>query len=122
LKRKYIDRKTKEHFKRLTRFDDDSKFVTESGPKIVEFDEAIKVTRSLYLKDIVNQPLDIDDVLIMKIMELVNTAKETRDYIEQTNQHLYDQWTRVEELKKGHKVFENQVHQLGSVENETDPE
>lgn len=111
--RRYLDNKTKERYKRLSRFDDEPKHVTETGPKIPEFDEAIDATRMLYIQDIKEAPLDVDDILTMKIMELVNAARETRQFVEQTNDYLNKQTLKISELKNLHKTFVTQVKTLG---------
>lgn len=116
MRRPRIDRKIKEQHKRLRRFEDDTKFVTENGPKIVEFDEAVKASRSFYLKDVDGRHLDDDDLLAMKIMEAVNAAKETREYIEYANDQILKQDSKIRELNKMQKIFEEQMESLDSKE------
>lgn len=116
MKRPHIDRRTKEQHKRLRRFDENPKFVTENGPKIVEFEEALKATRSFYLKDTDGRQLDDDDILTMRIMEAVNAARETREYIEYVNEEIVKQDTRVKELNKMQRIFEKQMESLDSKE------
>lgn len=113
--RRYLDRKTKEHYKRLTRFDDEGhKYVTESGPKIPEFEEAVNAKRIVYLKDIGSEPLSQDEILNEKVTELLNAASETSEYIKNVNTHLDKQKIRVDELKKLQKIFEKQLSDLES--------
>lgn len=116
MNRRYLDDETKRKFKKLSRFDDESKHVTEKEPNIPEFEdeEILKpLPRDLYLKN-TNMPMDADDLLTIKIMEMVNAARETRRYIEQTNTHLEEQTERIDELKKLNKTFEKQVRTLKS--------
>jgi hypothetical protein len=61
--------------------------------------------------------LDADDILIAKMMELVNAARDTRQYVEQTNAHLKNQNVRINELKNLQKSFEGQVKSLESEDN-----
>jgi chromosome segregation ATPase len=119
LTRRYLDRKTKEHFKKLVRYDDEPKHITEIGPKIPEFDEAIKAPRALHLADVEDVQFDPDDILTIKIMELVNAAKETKEYIEQTNEHLDEQTKHLDELKNAHRAFEKEIK---SLKTKTEPE
>jgi hypothetical protein len=58
--------------------------------------------------------MDVDDILTMKIMEVVNAAKETRQYIEDTNIHIDEQNRRVNMLKNLNSTFENQIRALKS--------
>lgn len=114
--RRYLDRKTKDRYKRLSRFDegDDKKFVTETGPKIPEFDEAVNARRVVYLRDVGGDPLSAEEILDEKIGDLLNAAAETSEYIKNVNTHLDKQKIKVDELKKLQKMFENQVKELES--------
>jgi hypothetical protein len=117
LTRRYLDKKTKDRFKRLVRHDDGDegkKFVTETGPKVPEFEEAVQARRMIFLRDEGGDPLSADEILNGKIGELLNTAQETSDYIQTVNNHLDKQKIRVDELKKLQKIFENQVSALES--------
>jgi hypothetical protein len=115
LVRRYLDRKTKEHYKRLTRYDeDDHKYVTETGPKIPEFEETVNAKRIVYLKDSGSEPLSQDEILNEKVSELLNAASETSEYIKNVNTHLDKQKLRVDELKKLQKIFEKQILDLES--------
>jgi hypothetical protein len=116
--RRYINRITKEHFKRLARYDDEPKYVTEKGPAIPEFDETLKPKRIIYLKDIESRPQTFEDVVNEKITDLCNTAEETSQYIKQVNSHLDKQKLKIDELKKLQKIYENQMRSLeGKPEN-----
>lgn len=110
--RRYIDRQTKEHFKRLSRYDDDPKYITEKGPHIPDFDEAVRAKRIIYLKDVESRPEQITDILNQRINELCQAAEETSEYIKQVNHHLDKQKVRVDELKKLQKIFEGQMRSL----------
>jgi hypothetical protein len=117
LTRRYLDKKTKDHFKRLVRHDDGDegkKYVTETGPKVPEFEEAIQAKRMIFLRDLGGEGQSADEILNEKIGELLNTAQETSDYIKNVNTHLDKQKIRVDELKKLQKIFENQVSALES--------
>ncbi|MGQ0771353.1 MAG: hypothetical protein ACT4NT_01075 [Nitrososphaerota archaeon] len=113
--RRYLDRKTKEHFRRMVRFDDTTKHVTETSPKIPEFEDSLNPKRIIYLKDIdAVDSQTIDDIVNDKIDELCRTAEETSQYIKQVNTHLDKQKLRVDELKKLQKMFETQILSLES--------
>jgi CO dehydrogenase/acetyl-CoA synthase beta subunit len=115
LGRRYLDRKTKEHFKRLTRYDEGPKHVTEIGPKIPEFEDSLNPRRIIYLKDVGREgEQDPSDILNEKIHELCNAAEETSQFIKHVNTHLDKQKLRVDELKKLQKIFENQILSLDS--------
>jgi hypothetical protein len=119
LTRRYLDKKTKDHYKRLVRHDDgdeDKRYVTELGPKVPEFEEALQAKRTLFLRNEAGGPLSADEILNEKIGELLNTAQETSDYIKNVNTHLDKQKIRVDELKKLQKIFENQVSTLESTD------
>ncbi|MEW6043618.1 MAG: hypothetical protein AB1608_05100 [Thermoproteota archaeon] len=119
--RRYLDRKTKEHFKRMTRYEDEPKYVTETGPKIPEFEDSLNPKRIIYLKDIGREgEQDPSDVLNEKIHDLCNAAEETSQYIKQVNTHLDKQKLRVDELKKLQKIFEKQILSLDSDSKDTD--
>ena len=112
--RRYLDRKTKEHFKRITRYDDEPKHVTETGPKIPEFEETLGTKRIFYLKDIGSESQPLHDIVNERITELCNAAAETSQYIKQVNDHLDKQKLRVDELKRLQKIFESQISNLES--------
>jgi len=120
LTRRYLDKKTKDHFKRLVRYDDgnnNKKYITETGPKVPEFDEAVQAKRMIFLRSVGGDSQSADEVLNEKIGELLNTAQETSEYIQNVNTHLDKQKIRVDELKKLQKIFENQVSALESSDN-----
>lgn len=116
--RRYLDKKTKEHFKRMVRHDDEEnkKYVTEAGPRIPEFEEAIQAKRMIFLKDINAEPQDASEVVNARIGELLNAASETSEYIQQVNTHLDKQKLKVDELKKLQKIFEKQLLDLDSTD------
>ena len=117
LVRRYIDRQTKERFKRLSKYDDDPKYITEKGPHIPDFDDAVKAKRIIYLKDVEASPQQITDIVNERINELCQAAEETSQYIQQVNNHLDKQKVRVDELKKLQKIFEGQMKSLtGNIE------
>lgn len=93
---------------------DNKKYVTETGPKVPEFDEAVQAKRMIFLRDIGGDSQSADEILNEKIGELLNTAQETSDYIKNVNTHLDKQKIRVDELKKLQKMFESQVSALES--------
>ncbi|MBM3903727.1 MAG: hypothetical protein FJ357_01075 [Thaumarchaeota archaeon] len=116
--RRYINRNTKERFKRLASYDDSSKHVTEKGPTIPEFDETLKPKRIIYLKDIESHPNTFEGIVNEKITDLCDVAEETSQYIKQVNQHLDKQKIKIEELKELQKVYESQMRSLeGKSEN-----
>ncbi|MEM4252168.1 MAG: hypothetical protein QXE84_01440 [Candidatus Nitrosotenuis sp.] len=110
--RRYLDRKTKERYKRLMRSDDYPKHITEHGPKIPELDETLTPKRIIYLKDVSAEPCSLSEILEEKISELTKTAEETSRYIKQVNNHLDQQKIRIDELKKFQKIFEKQIASL----------
>lgn len=113
--RRYLDRKTKEHFKRMTRYEDAPRHVTETGPKIPEFEDSLNPKRIIYLKDVGAEGLsDPSDILNEKIHDLCNAAEETSQYIKQVNTHLDKQKLRIDELKRLQKIFEKQILSLDS--------
>jgi len=112
LARRYIDRNTKERFKRLASYDDGAKHVTEKGPNIPEFDETLKPKRIIYLKDVESRPATFEDVVNDKINELCITAEETSQYIKQVNQHLDKQKLKIDELKRLQKIYDSQMKSL----------
>ncbi len=109
--RRYIDRDTKERFKRLASYDDGTKHITEKGPNIPEFDETLKPKRIIYLKD-AERAHTFEDVVNDKITDLCNTAEETSQYIKQVNLHLDKQKLKIDELKKLQKIYESQMRSL----------
>lgn len=117
--RRYLDKKTKDHFKRLTRFDNnDHKYITETGPKIPEFEDTLNPRRILYLKEVGEGSQSPDEILNEKIGELLNVAEETSEYIQQTNAHFDKQKLKVDELKKLQRIFEKQISALESSDDE----
>jgi hypothetical protein len=94
--------------------DESKRYVTETGPKVPEFEEAVQAKRMIFLRDIGGDSQSADEILNEKIGELLNTAQETSDYIKNVNTHLDKQKIRVDELKKLQKIFENQVSALES--------
>jgi predicted nuclease with TOPRIM domain len=115
LTRRYLDKKTKDHFKRLVRYEDDEKkHVTESGPHIPEFEEALQAKRMIFLKDINADPQAASEIINERIDELLSAASETSEYIKTVNNHLDKQKLKVDELKKLQKIFEKQISDLES--------
>ena len=113
LARRYIDRNTKERFKRLASYDDGEKHVTEKGPNIPEFDETLKPKRIIYLKDVeARSTSTFEDVVNEKINDLCNTAEETSLYIKQVNLHLDQQKIKINELKRLQKIYDSQMRSL----------
>jgi len=110
--RRYINRNTKEHFKRLASYDDAPKHVTEKGPAIPDFDETLKPKRIIYLKDVESRSETFEDVVNEKITDLCNAAEETSQYIKQVNSHLDKQKLKIDELKRLQKIYENQMRSL----------
>jgi DNA repair ATPase RecN len=110
--RRYINRNTKEHFKRLASYDDSPKHITEKGPAIPDFDETLKPKRIIYLKDIESSPQTFEEVVSEKITDLVNAAEETSQYIKQVNTHLDKQKLKIDELKRLQKIYESQMRSL----------
>lgn len=118
--RRYLDKKTKEHFKRMVRHEDEDskKYITEAGPKIPEFEEAIQAKRMIFLKDINAAPQDASEIVNERIGELLSAASETSEYIKDVNSHLDKQKLKVDELKKLQRIFEKQLLDLGSTDEE----
>lgn len=110
--RRYINRNTKERFKRLASYEDAPKHVTEKGPAIPEFDETLKPKRIIYLKDAEAQPQTFEDAVNDKIADLLNIADETSQYIKHVNTHLDKQKIKIDELKKLQKIYEEQMKSL----------
>ena len=110
--RRYINRNTKERFKRLASYGDSPKHVTEKGPAIPEFDETLKPKRIIYLQDIESHPQSFEDMVNEKISDLCNVAEETSQYIRQVNNHLDKQKLKIDELKKLQKIYETQMRSL----------
>lgn len=110
--RRYIDRNTKERFKRLASYDDGEKHVTEKGPNIPEFDETLKPKRIIYLKDVETRTASTFEIISDKITDLCNAAEETSRYIKQVNRHLDKQNLKIEELKRLQKVYDSQMKSL----------
>lgn len=109
LARKYIDRKTKEHYKKLIRVGGTPKHVTETGPNMPEFEDVINAERSFRRKDFEIEVPVATELFDQKISELLNAAEETSDYIKNVNVHLENQRLRIDELKKLQQLFEKQV-------------
>jgi hypothetical protein len=103
----------------MVRYDDGPKHITETGPKIPEFEDSLNPKRIIYLKDM-NQhgSQTIDDVVNDKIGELCRAAQETSEYIMQVNTHLDKQKLKIDELKKLSKMFESQILSLESKKEE----
>lgn len=110
--RRYIDRKTKDHYKKLVRYDDERKYITETGPKIPEFEEALNAKRIIFLKDSSSHTQSASEIVNERIGELLNAAEETSEYIQHVNTHLERQKLKVNDLKKLQKIFEKQVSML----------
>lgn len=116
--RKYIDKKTKERYKRLARSEDYAQHVTEKGPPIPEFYDSVTTKRMIYLKDVSVESGDFGKILSEKIGELNQAAEETSKYIQHVNAHLDLQKIKINELKKFQKAFERQLTSLDSAKHE----
>lgn len=111
--RRYIDRNTKERFKRLASYDDGAKHITEKGPNIPEFDETLKPKRIIYLKDVeARSASTFEEAVNEKIIDLCNAAEETSQYIRQVNMHLDKQKLKIDELKRLQKIYDSQMRSL----------
>ncbi|MBM2852805.1 MAG: hypothetical protein HW420_1352 [Candidatus Nitrosotenuis sp.] len=109
--RRYLDRNTKERFKKLTRAGEFSSHITEEGPKIQEFDD-LAPKRIIFLHDVDSDPKDVSDIVNEKIDELRQTAEETSEYIQLVNNHLDKQKTRIDDLKRMQNTFDTQINFL----------
>lgn len=118
LARRYLDRKTKERFKRLARAGEFDKHLTEKGPKIAEFEDTLSSKRMIFLQDMYADPKAISDIVYEQMGELCRTAEETSEYIKLVNEHLGKQQLRVDDLKKMQKTFETQLRALTSKDSE----
>lgn len=112
--RRYLDRKTKERFKRLARAGEFDKHITEKGPKIPEFEDVLSPKRIIFLQDAYADPKSAGDIVVEQMDELCRTAEETSEYIKLVNNHLDKQKLRVDDLKKMQKTFETQMTFLTS--------
>lgn len=118
LVRRYLDRKTKEHFKRLSRTGEFPSHITEKGPKIPEFDDTLASKRIIFLQDLYADPKTASEIVNEQVSELRRTAEETSQYIKLVNEHLDKQKSRVDDLKKMQKIFETQMSFLASKDEE----
>lgn len=118
LVRRYLDRKTKEHFKRLSRAGEFPSHITEKGPKIPEFDDTLASKRIIFLQDLYADPKTASEIVNEQASELCRTAEETSQYIKLVNEHLDKQKSRVNDLKKTQKIFETQMSFLTSKDEE----
>lgn len=118
LVRRYLDRKTKEHFKRLSRTGEFPSHITEKGPKIPEFDDTLASKRIIFLQDLYADPKTASEIVNEQVSELRRTAEETSQYIKLVNEHLDKQKLRVNDLKKMQKIFETQMSFLASKDEE----
>jgi hypothetical protein len=91
--------------------------VTETGPHIPEFEEALQAKRMIFLKDINADPKVASEIVNERIDELLTAASETSEYIKAVNNHLDKQKLKVDELKKLQKIFEKQISDLESSDN-----
>ncbi len=114
--RRYLDRKTKERFKRLARTGEFDSHVTERGPKIPEFEDIVASKRIIFLQDLYADPKSASDIINEQMGELCRTAEETSEYIKLVNDHLSKQQLRVDDLKKMQKTFETQLRALTNKE------
>lgn len=112
--RRYLDRKTKERFKRLARAGEFDKHITEKGPKIQDFDDTLSPKRVIFLHDVYGEEKSTSDVVAEQMDELCRTAEETSEYIKLVNNHLDQQKLRVDDLKEMQKNFETQMTFLTS--------
>lgn len=110
-----MDRKTKERFKRLARAGEFDKHITEKGPKIQDFDEALSAKRVIFLHDSYGVEKSTGEIITEQMDELCRTAEETSEYIKLVNDHLDKQKLRVDDLKEMQKNFETQMTFLTSV-------
>jgi hypothetical protein len=113
LARRYLDRNTKERFKKLARAGEFSNHITEKGPKILEFDD-LAPKRIIFLHDVHSDQKEVSEIVNEKIDELRNAAVETGEYIKLVNDHLDKQKTRIDDLKTMQKVFDSQISFLAS--------
>lgn len=118
LVRRYLDRKTKEHFKRLSRTGEFPSHITEKGPKIPEFDDTLASKRIIFLQDLYADPKTASEIVNEQASELCRTAEETSQYIKLVNEHLDKQKSRVDDLKKMQKIFETQMSFFSSKDEE----
>jgi hypothetical protein len=110
LTRNYVNRKTKEHSKRLARSKDFSTYVTERGPKIQELDEDVMAKkRMIYLKDIYVDPKSISETINEKISELCRVARDTDQYIKLVNHYIDLKTLQIYDIGKIQKSFDNQI-------------
>ncbi len=112
--RRYLDRKTKERFKRLARAGEFNSHVTEKGPKIPEFEDVLASKRIIFLHDGYAEPKSTGDIINEQMDELCRTAEETSEYIKHVNDHLDKQKLRVDDLKEMQKTFDTQMTFLTS--------
>ncbi|TBR07398.1 MAG: hypothetical protein EPO62_08390 [Candidatus Nitrosotenuis sp.] len=112
--RRYLDRKTKERFKRLARSGEFDKHITEKGPKIQEFEDVLSSKRVIFLQDVYDEEKSASDIVTEQMGELCRTAEETSEYIKLVNDHLDHQKLRVDDLKEMQKTFETQMTFLTS--------
>jgi phage gp37-like protein len=98
----------------MVKYEDDDKktYVTESGPKVPEFEEALQAKRIIFLKDMNADPQTASELVNERIGELLSAASETSEYIQTVNNHLDKQKIKVDELKKLQKIFEKQLSDL----------
>lgn len=109
--RRYLDRNTKERFKKLARAGESHSYITEKGPKIPEFDDLVP-KRIIFLHDVPNDSKDVSDRVNEKIDELRQTAEETGEYIKLVNNHLDKQKIRIDDLKRMQNTFDTQINFL----------
>jgi len=114
LTRRYLDSKTKEHFKQLARTGKFHSYITEKGPKIPEFEDTLSSKRMIYLQDLYVDTKTATEIVNELIGELCRTAEETSQYIKLVNTHLDKQQLRVDDLKKMQKTFDAQLRFLTS--------
>jgi hypothetical protein len=113
LARRYLDRNTKERFRKMARAGEFSdRHITEKGPKIPEFDD-LAPKRIIFLHD-THSDQNVSEIVNEKIDELRNAAAETGEYIKIVNEHLDKQKTRIDDLKTMQKVFDSQIDFLTS--------
>ena len=118
--RRYLDRKTKERFKRLARAGGFDSHITEKGPKIPEFEDTLTSKRIIFLHDVYGEPKSIGNIINEQMDELCRTAEETSEYIKLVNNHLDKQKLHMDDLKEMQKTFDTQMTFLTSAKDQSE--
>jgi len=114
LARRYLDSKTKEHYKRLARANEPKGRGAAKGPKAPEFEDILAEKRSIYLQDLYREPKSTTEIVNEQMNELCRTAKDTNQYIKLVNTHIGNQKTHVNDLKEIQKALDEQTTFLTS--------